>query len=126
MTTNASSQDLANRIKQFVREHIAVSRAVAKAAVEQAFADAEKQPTREPRQTQPRAKPVRTRTSEEVAALGEQFYVAVCQMPGETMMVLASHLGLEPKSSNCQRNGSSAQVEYAASVRNRICAISRW
>ena len=32
----------------------------------------------------------------EVAALGEQFYAAVCEKPGETMMVLAHEVGMTP------------------------------
>ena len=97
MITNASSQELAQQIEQLVREHITISRALAKAAVERAFAAAmEAQPARGPKRAKTKIRPVRRRSPEEIAALGEQFYAAVCKLPGETMAVLAGQVGVAP------------------------------
>ena len=40
---------------------------------------------------------MQTRTPEQIAALVERFYGAVCKMPGETMVVLAKRLGVASK-----------------------------
>ena len=93
MIANASSQDLATKIEQLVREHIAASREVAKAAVERAFAEAEMESAPEPQRTKPNAQRLQRRAPSEVAELGERFYSMVCQTPGETMAVLAGKLG---------------------------------
>jgi hypothetical protein len=37
------------------------------------------------------------RAPEELAALGERFYSAVCATPGETMTFLAAQLGTTPR-----------------------------
>ena len=101
MITNANSQDLAKRIEQLVQAHIAASREVAKAAVERAFAKAKGESARPPQGTKPITKPTRQRAgrreSAEVAALSERLYAAICQMPGETMMVLAPKVGVTPQ-----------------------------
>ena len=94
MIAIANSKDLAKQIEQLVREHIAASRTEAMVALERAFAEAESEPA------QPSQKPKQTRQSkqrrkpEEIAALGEQLYAAICETPGETMMVLAEALGV--------------------------------
>ena len=94
MKTKASIHNLAEQIEQVMRRHLAASHEVARAAIERVLAEANgkavcsSQPTK--RATKGR------RTSEEVAALGERFYAAVCKKPGETMMVLARQLGVTP------------------------------
>lgn len=35
-----------------------------------------------------------------MAALGQQFYQAVCERPGETMVVLAADIGSSPRELN--------------------------
>lgn len=91
--------DLAKQIEQLVREHLATSRKEARAALERAFAEAE----RELAQRSPETKQVMTkqarqskkrRTPEEIAGLSEQLYAAMCETPGETMMVLAQTVGV--------------------------------
>jgi hypothetical protein len=42
----------------------------------------------------------RRRPRSEIAALGEQFYRAVCAKPGETMAVLAAEIGSSPRELN--------------------------
>ena len=93
MITSIRSQDLATKIEQVVREYIAAGRQVAKAAVERAFAEAEKETAAEPKRTKPRAKPGRRRSASEVAELSERLYCMICETPGETMAVLAAKLG---------------------------------
>ena len=61
MIANASSQDVATKIEQLVREHIAASREVAKAAVERAFAEAEMESAPEPQRTKPNAQRLQRR-----------------------------------------------------------------
>ena len=67
MITSVRSQDLATKIEQVVREYIAAGRQVAKAAVERAFAEAEREAAAEPQRTKPKAKPGRRRTRSEAA-----------------------------------------------------------
>ena len=77
-----------------MRSHFAASREVAKEAIERVFAEASGKPARSSEPVKRTAG--RRRPSEEVAALGEQFYAAVCEKPGETMMVLAHEVGMTP------------------------------
>ena len=97
MITNANSGDLAKRIEQLVREHIAASRKAARAALERAFAEAEGEPAQRAQGTKRTRQSKQRRTPEEIAALGEQLYTAVCETPGETMMVLAQKVGVTPR-----------------------------
>lgn len=101
MTANVET--LEQQIEALVRAHLAACRQSAQAAVERAVAAA----TREPRldaasqrsakkKTPGQRRPSRSR--EELTALGERFYAAVCDTPGETMSVLAARLGLPPRS----------------------------
>ena len=94
MIASANSKDLAKQIEQLVREHIAASRTEAIAALERAFAEADSEPaerSQEPKQTR---QSKQRRTPVEIAALGERLYAAICETPGETMMVLAQTLGV--------------------------------
>ena len=95
MIANPSNQELAQQIEQLVREHITISRALAKAAVERAFAaaiEAEAEPAPPPPRARTKTRPGRRRSPAELAALGERFYAAVCKQPGETMTVLAGQV----------------------------------
>ena len=94
MKDTTINQALGERIERLVQEHIAASRKSAQEAVERAFASAVgARPTPAPRQGA-RAPGGRTRRPPaEVAALGARIYEAVCAKPGETMTVLAAHLG---------------------------------
>ena len=93
MTNITSNQELAERIERIVQEHISATRAVVQAAVERAFAS--QQPVTKSSSVRSRrtSRPRLRRASEEVAALGERLYQAVCTKPGETMMVLAPMVG---------------------------------
>ncbi len=93
MTHITSNQELGERIERLVQQHIAESRRAAQEAVERAFASAAKE--RGGTRPRPRVKSAsdKRRTPEEIAALGERFYQAVCAKPGETMTVLATDVG---------------------------------
>ena len=91
---------LEKRIEQLVREHIAVVRAGAEAAVARAFAEST---GRSPKPTAPKGKaparraPYQRRTGEEVADLAERLCAAVHATPGETMAQLAAPVGATPR-----------------------------
>lgn len=89
MAKTTSNEELAERIEQLVREHIAVSRRAARDAVERAFTSGAPAPARA-RATQPDESVGRgkRRTPQEMAALRERLYQAVCAKPGETISVL--------------------------------------
>ncbi len=94
MTKTISTQELGTRIEQLVEEHIAASRRVAQEAVERAFAigsyrapSAKSAPPSTTRGTS------RRRPPDEVAALGERLYGAVCANPGAGMTVLSTEVG---------------------------------
>jgi hypothetical protein len=94
MTKTTSTQDLGRRIEQVVEEHIAESRRAAQEAVVRAFATANRRPSSA--KSAPRATTGRTferRSPEEVAALGERLYGAVCTNPGAAMAVFAAEIG---------------------------------
>jgi len=99
MTTH---QELAEQIERLVREHITVIRIAAAAAVTRAFAAANSAAGPHPQpakgvSARTRAKPAARRRVEEVAALAEQFYAALCQAPGEMMATLAPRVGASPR-----------------------------
>ncbi len=94
MTTTTSIQDLGKRIEELVEEHIAASRRAAEEAVERAFATGRRSP--------PSAKSAQRSTTgatsgrrapEEIAAIGERLYQAVCADPGAAMTALAAKVG---------------------------------
>ena len=94
MTHTTSSQALAERIERLVQEHIAASRKSAQEALERGFAAAVgARRTSAPRQVTKSAGSGKRRAPDEVAALGERIYQAVCAKPGESMTVLAAELG---------------------------------
>ena len=113
MSTSASSQELAKQIEQVVREHIAISQAVAQAAIERVFAEARGESGRQPRQATPTTRRLRRRASDEVAALSEKLYAAVCELPGETMAVLARRVGVTSR----ELKVPVARLKTAGSVR---------
>ena len=94
MTNTANIHDLGKRIEQLVEEHIAASRSVAQEAVVRAFGSA---PRPAPSAKSPRrcvaGRTFQRRPPEEVAALGERLYQAVCANPGVGMVVLAEEVG---------------------------------
>lgn len=90
----ASNEELAMRIEQLVREHIAATRLAAQEAVERAFgaAKAPQAKSRRPSSANPSALRA-PRTAGEASALGERLYAAVCANPGVGMAALAKEVG---------------------------------
>ena len=94
--TTKTIEHLQNQIEELVREHLAMQRTAATAAVERAFASASSPPnTRAARRAMSRRRP-----PTEVAGLAEQLYAAVRANPGEQMIVFARHLGQTPRALN--------------------------
>ena len=99
MAATSSMEVLEKRIEQLVREHIAVVRAGAEAAVARAFAESTGRSSKSPA---PKAKPpaqrapYQRRTAEAVADLAERLCAAVHATPGETMTQLAAQVGATP------------------------------
>ncbi|MCG8553801.1 MAG: hypothetical protein MJD61_00715 [Proteobacteria bacterium] len=91
--TTTNIEQLERQIEQLVGEHLAAVRAAASAAVYRALGA----PTAVPKPTRPqRGSPSGRRTPEQIAALGERLYEALCAQPGQTMSVLAPQLGATP------------------------------
>jgi hypothetical protein len=98
--TTTSSVTLNRRIEQLVYEHIAACRRDAQQALERAFAVAST--SRKTSSTGGRAAKGTSRatgqsgrrTRQELADMGDALYQAICAHPGETMAVLAHHLGV--------------------------------
>jgi hypothetical protein len=86
-------QELEQQIETLIRAHLAECRAAVTAVVQRAFVAATSEPA--PRPQSAKAPPVRSRrrSQEELSALSEALYAAVCARPGETMAVFASQLG---------------------------------
>jgi hypothetical protein len=99
MTTNL---DLAEQIEALVRQHVDALRTTATAAVARALAAAQTcEPARAsahaPKAVRRRKTAAPRRASDELVALGERFYAALCRQPGETMAVLAPQVGEAPR-----------------------------
>ncbi len=92
MNTSLRTDDLGKRIEKVVQEHIDASRQLAEAALKRAFSIA---PLPRTTTTIPStAHRPKQRSPKEVAELGNRFYQALCEKPGETTAVLASHMGV--------------------------------
>lgn len=98
-----TNDELAQQIEQLVKQQIEAIRAAAAAAVERAFAASGRVESERPaavtrpRPVRTRATPAPRRAAEEVVALGERFYAALCRKPGETMATLAPQVGASPR-----------------------------
>ena len=90
MTTKTIEQ-LQIEIEKLVRAHLAAQRAAATAAVERAFAAT--MPSRDRSSTSPQRTWGRRRPPAEVAGLAARLFDAVRANPGETMTVIAAHVG---------------------------------
>ena len=98
MTTKTKSHgDLAEGIERLVREYISTIRMAAEGAVDRAVAvSGGGRPVPGAKLRQQSAAPSRQgtrRAAEEIGALSERFYEALCRAPGETMTVLAPVVG---------------------------------
>ncbi len=93
--TTSNSEGLSERIEQLVREHIAESRRSAQEAVERGFAVAETRAARARKSsTGSRGRTGRRRPPEEVTAIGQRLYAAICASPGKGMAALAEEVGI--------------------------------
>ena len=90
--------DLEIAIERLVHEHVAALHAAATSAVERAFSNARNSDRRAAPPT--RRAPGNRRAPDEVAALAERLYAAVCANPGAAMPKLASLLGTSPRALN--------------------------
>ncbi len=98
MTSPTNPQDLCNRIEHLVEEYISATRAAAQAALSRAFATGSSATARPSRSTPPwptssRSRQGARRAADEIGALSERLYEAVCRTPGETMAVIAPAVG---------------------------------
>jgi hypothetical protein len=105
MTNTTNPQDLCNRIEHLVEEYISATRAAAQAALNRAFATGTTATVRSSRSTTPGPASSRSRTGarrvvDEIGALSEGLYEAVCRMPGETMTVIAPVVGATARELN--------------------------
>lgn len=98
-----TTEDLAAKIERLVRDHISEVHRSASAAVARAFASAAAPAKQEPKKRSRRASQQRRRP-EELAAVAERLYTAVCDMPGETMAVLAERVGATVRELNRPMN----------------------
>lgn len=92
-----NSHELANQIEQLVEDFVAASRVAAYAAVERAFATVVRDVAPKPARRARSAKQSARRSSEEMSALSERLYEAVCAKPGEAMSVIAPVVGVSPR-----------------------------
>lgn len=93
--TKKTIEHLEQQIEQLVREHLAAQRAAATAAVERAFSSATAAPAKV---SAPRQRAWgRRRPPTEVAGLAERLYEAVRANAGETMTIIAAHVGETPR-----------------------------
>jgi len=95
MTTGMSAEQLARQIERLVEDFVSGGRAAATAAVERAFSTG-RQNRRRPSQEGRREIGPR-RSSTEMEALAEKLYRAICEQPGEAMIVLAAKVGSTPR-----------------------------
>ena len=93
---------LEDQVERLVREHMAASRLAVAAAVERAFGSAVGARPKRTRDVPNKAAPAesRRRPPEEVAALGERLYSAICASPGAVMATLATHVGATARELN--------------------------
>ena len=105
------TENLEAEIEQVVRKHLAAYHAAASAALERAFASTT---ARGQSPGTKRRAASRRRSRSEMAAVAERLYEAVCAHPGETMAVIAPHVGETPRA----LNRPMAQLKRAGRVRS--------
>jgi hypothetical protein len=106
MTTKTMNHgDLAEGIEHLVRQYISTIRVAAQGAVERAVAASVggvAAPSAKKRQPSaaPSSRQGARRASDEIGALSERFYEALCRSPGEKMTVLAPIVGATARDLN--------------------------
>jgi len=96
MTTKTMNHgDLADGIERLVREYISTIQLAAEGAVERAVAagGAGRAMSSAKQRAEARSRQGGRRPSDEIGALSERLYEAVCRLPGETMAVIAPTIG---------------------------------
>jgi hypothetical protein len=99
MSKNMTGHELAEQIEKLVGDFIAANRSAASLAVERAFAAADENRGRARRSESGsrKRKSSARRSPQEMAALSERLYEAICSKPGEKMTVLAAEVGVAPR-----------------------------
>ena len=106
MTTKTMNHgDLAQGIEHLVRDYISTIRIAAQGAVERAVAagvgaGAAPSTKKQHPSAAPSSRQGARRPSEEIGALSERFYEALCRSPGERMAVLAPIVGTTARDLN--------------------------
>ncbi len=104
MTNTTNPQDLCDHIEHLVEEYISATRAAAQAALSRAFATGTAATVRPSRSTSgptsSRSRAGARRAAEEIGALSERLYEAVCRTPGERMAVIAPVVGASARELN--------------------------
>jgi hypothetical protein len=101
MTNTTGSEDFCNRIEHLVEEYISATRAAAQAALNRAFATGTTATVPSSRSTTPGSTSSGARrAAEEIGALSERLYEAVCRTPGERMVVIAPVVGATARELN--------------------------
>ena len=96
-TTESLAQKIETEVERLGREHLAGCEAAAETAVRSAFRRVSRSTSKPTRSEAKRPRPPsRRRSPEEIAALGERLYEAICRHPGETMAVIAPVVGASP------------------------------
>lgn len=103
--------NLEHQIERLVREHIKACHRAVTVAVERAFRGESSAALKG--QGRARAKPA-TRQREEIAALGERLYQAICANPGAGIVALAAEVGVNPR----ELNWPATQLRRAGRVRS--------
>ena len=103
MSKPKNAQDLARQIEDLIADFLEGHRAAASAAVQRAFAGAPSvrrpaAPRKAPTEIAPR------RSVDEVTALSDRLYAAICAKPGEAMVVLAPVVGATPRALSLPAN----------------------
>ncbi len=104
-TKTANHGDLAQGIEHLVRDYISTVRVAALGAIERAVAAsvggvASPSAKKRPPIGAPSPGQVARRPSEEIGALSERFYEALCRSPGERMTILAPIVGATARDLN--------------------------
>lgn len=94
--TTTSIEQLEREIEGLVRAHVEACHRAARAAVERAFGASSARAKTLGKGASSGASGAR-RASDEIAALGDRLFRAICEHPGETMTVLAPHVGAKPR-----------------------------
>jgi len=103
MKTSSKSleQKIESAVESLVREHLAALEATATDAVRAGFRRAAASGGKRGRTAIPRRRRQgRRRTREEIVALEERLYEAICAHPGETMAVIAEAVGASARELN--------------------------